>query len=85
MRLRTGKTTGCLVNISGGTPTPCPTHQGRPNHPVLRTTSRCVFLTADGLDCMATLERCAWSVSQGLCIRPGAHTIRYREPGVMRL
>ena len=82
MVVRTGKSTGCLVNNFGGASSPVPAHQGRNNPPVLRTSSRCVFLTADRLDCMAALERCAWLISQGLCIRPGAHKIRYREPGV---
>lgn len=42
------------------------------------SSSSCVFLTADRRDCMAFLERCAWCISQGLCIRPGAVVISYR-------
>ena len=81
MVLRAGKSTGCLDNNSGGASSPVPDGVGVGVKPVT-ISSRCVFLTCDGLDCMALLERCAWSISQGLCIRPGAHKIRYREPEV---
>ena len=82
MKIGTGKPAFCLGNNFGGALQPEPTLADRGVPDPVQSSSRCVFLTADRLDCMAALERCAWLISQGLCIRPGAHKIRYREPGV---
>lgn len=74
----TGKPGVCLDNISAGTVSPEP---AGPDQKVRVNSSKCVFLTCDGKDCIALLERCAWCISQGLCIRPGAVEIQYRGAG----
>jgi len=69
MVLRTGKPGVCLGNNSAGHTPPDP---AGPDHRIRVNSSKCVFLTCDGKDCMAAMVRCWYAVSHGLCIRPGA-------------
>lgn len=78
MVLRTGKPGVCLDNNSAGNTPPDPSLLDRRDPVPVRPSLRCVFLTCDLKDCMVFVERCAWCVSQGLCIRPGSNPIRYR-------
>jgi hypothetical protein len=78
MVLGTGKPAFCLDNNFGSATPPEPSQVDRGDVDPVRTSSRCVFLTCDGKDCIAFLERCSWVISQGLCLCPGANPISYR-------